>query len=276
MKKIGRKIVTALVLTALFATLTTFIGSGSTIQAFNLPAKVGRETREAFGALPGEPTDFSVSFTHCIESIGVTLVPTANVEPLVPPEFILVGTGQPVTPLVVRTFRGSISLNAQSPVVGEIVQIGAVIVPPDGTGDINNYTLFYYTNNLRLALRLLLAGVNAQLVPTIEYHLDNDNSFLVRVPLPGFPRFTLNGTVMPSPQPSGSFIANWWRQTSAGKVKMNTQVPVIAIGGANLILTTNPQSMLAGLMGGSSTGFPILQQFNSFASAQMNVSTIAP
>ena len=153
---------------------------------------------------------------------------------------------------------------------------GAVIVPPDGTGDINNYTLFYYTSDVRLALRLLLAGVKAQFVPTIDYSVGNDNSFFVRVPLPGSPRFTLNGVVMPSLQPSGSFTANWWQKTDSGKVKMNTNVPVIAIGGANLTLMTDSHSLLAELIGSRSTGFPILEQFNNFAAAQMNISTIAP
>ena len=49
--------------------------------------------------------DFAVEFSDCVESIGVTLVPTASARAYVPNQFILAGEGQPVTPLVVRTAR---------------------------------------------------------------------------------------------------------------------------------------------------------------------------
>ena len=52
--------------------------------------------------------------------------------------------GQPVKPLVVRTARCSgIAVDGQEAKPGEVVQIGAVTVPPDGTGDINNYTIWH-------------------------------------------------------------------------------------------------------------------------------------
>jgi hypothetical protein len=76
----------------------------------------------------------------------------------------------------------------------------------------------------------------------------------------------------PSPQPAGSFTANWWQATADGSVKMSTNVPVINIGGADLTLTTNQQGPLGQLIGGSSTGFPIIQQFNTFGAAHMEVS----
>lgn len=220
---------------------------------------------------------FAVEFTDCVESIGVTLVPTASARAYVPQSFILAGEGQPVTPLVVRTAhcRG-IATDGHGPRAGDIVQIGAVIVPPDFTGDINNYAIWYYTTDLRLALQLLQAGVRAQYVPTIDYDYDaQDNTLHVRVPLPGLPRFVLSGNVTPSPQPAGSFVANWWQTAHGSTTKMSTSVPVINVGGADLILTTSPHGPLGQLVGSSSTGFPIIQQFNTFASAEMQV-TVAP
>jgi hypothetical protein len=97
---------------------------------------------EAASVSPDGSANFPVEFTDCVESIGVTLVPTALARACVPAQFILVGEGQPVTPLVVRTAscRG-ISVSGHEPKAGEIVHIGLVIVPPDGTGDINNYTI---------------------------------------------------------------------------------------------------------------------------------------
>ena len=220
-----------------------------------------------------QPSGFAVDFSDCVESIGVTLVPTASARAHVPSQFILAGEGQPVTPLVVRTARcGGIATVGHSAGGGEIVQIGAVIVPPDFTGDINNYTIWYYTSDLSLALRLLLAGVRAQWVPTIDYdYHTQSNAFHVRVPLPGIPRLELFGTVTPSPQPAGSFTANWWQATWAGSVKMSTKVPQINIGGADLLMSTNQHGGLGQLIGGSSTGFPIIQQFNTFGAAHMQV-----
>ena len=232
----------------------------------------------AHAQAPLSLNNFGVEFGDCVESIGVTLVPTASARAYVPNQFVLAGEGQPVTPLVVRTARcGGIATAGLRPGAGEIIQIGAVIVPPDFTGDINNYTIWYYTSDLRLALRLLLAGVSAQYVPTIDYDYDtHDNSLGVRVPLPGIPRLALSGTVTPSPQPAGSFVANWWQATMHGTLKMSTNVPIINIGGADLLLTANQHGPLGQLIGGSSIGFPIIQQFNTFGAAHMQVSVVSP
>jgi len=61
-----------------------------------------------------------------------------------------------------------------------------------------------------------------------------------------------------------------------GSVKMSTRVPVINIGGADLLLTTNQHGPLGQLIGGSSIGFPIIQQFNTFGAAHMQISVVAP
>ena len=217
--------------------------------------------------------NFSVEFTDCVESIGVTLVPTASARVYVPHQFILAGEGQPVTPLVVRTSQcTNIAVAGHEPMAGEIVQIGAVIVPPDFTGDINNYTIWYSTSNAKLATQLRKVGVDAELVPVINYDYQSANNLLsVRIPAPFEPTLTLSGNVVPSSNSAGSFTANWWQQTKTGIVKMRTNVPVIKIGGADLTLNTEDDP-LTQLLGGPSTGFPIIQQFNTFAAANMQVS----
>lgn len=223
-----------------------------------------------------ESSGFDVEFTDCVESIGVTLMPTTSARAYVPQSFILAGEGQPFTPLVVRTAHcRRIETAGQGSRSGDIVQIGAVIVPPDFTGDINNYTIWYYTSDLRLAFQLRAAGVSAQYVPTIDYHYDTDDNMLdVRVPILALPRLVVSGTVAPSSQPAGSFVANWWQSADHGTTKMSTTVPVINIGSADLILTTNSNGQLGQLIGASSTGFPIIQQFNTFGSAQMQVAVV--
>ncbi len=222
--------------------------------------------------LAERPAGFAVEFSNCVESIGVGLVPTEQARALVPAEFQLVGEGGPMTPLVVRTARcNGIAVAGPRPKAGSIVQLGVVIVPPDFTGDINNYTLWYYTSDAKLAHHLARLGVRAQHVPTIDYDYGSDGSFFVNVPRPGRPLVSVDGTVVEPENSSGSFVANWWAIVDGCRVKMETNVPEIFIGDANLTLTTNPNGPLGQLIGGASTGFPVLQQFNTFADARMTV-----
>lgn len=55
-----------------------------------------------------------------------------------------------------------------------------------------------------------------------------------------------------------------------------TFVPEIFIGAADLVLTADEGSRLSELIGGETIGFPILQQFNTFPDALMDVSISAP
>ncbi|MFN0053774.1 MAG: hypothetical protein ACKV0T_16465 [Planctomycetales bacterium] len=227
------------------------------------------------------PSGFSVEFTDCVESIGVTLLQTSEVEALIPPGFHVVGEGQPVTPVVVRSAHCRISVDGQRARVGTILQIGAVIVPPDFTGDINNYTLWYYTSDSKLAHHLKKLGMPVQLVPTINFQQipsadDGPDSFQITVPRPGNPALSLAGEVVPSEASAGTFTANWWVETNRGTVKMQTHVPEILIGDADLVLTVEEDSSLSDLIGGPTLGFPILQQFNVFPTAQMDVKILAP
>jgi hypothetical protein len=228
------------------------------------------------------PATFGVEFSDCVESIGVGLAPTAAVVALTPPNFIPVGLGTDFSPIVVRTADcAGIAVDGKKPKPGSVVQIGAVIVPPQpGVGDINNYTFWYYATDAKLAHRLQDLGISAQHVASIRYDLDSvepgvPSDFNVAVARPGDPRFALSGSVIPSDTPSGSFRAIWWQRTSAGNVRMDTDVPVIAISSANLALATNPANALGELIGGGTLAFPIIQQFNMFSLGQMAVS-IAP
>jgi hypothetical protein len=232
-------------------------------------------------SLVAREDSFAVEFSNCVESIGVTLVQTEQARALIPNEFHLVGDGTPLTPLVVRTARCDIDLAGRKTSGGEIAQIGLVIVPPDFTGDINNYTLWYYTTDAELANHLVRLGVSAQHVQNIAYGYQSGPAqipvpFSVNIPRPGDPMFSLNGNVTRSETPSGSFLANWWQKGRRGIVKMNTNVPSIFIGNADLTLKTEADNELGELISGGSIGFQILQQFNTFDNAHMAVSVGAP
>ena len=82
--------------------LAVLVGISTGGNALNVQAKAA--SLSSNGALD-HSANFPVEFTDCVESIGVTLVPTASARAYVPNQFILAGDGQPVTPLVVRTAR---------------------------------------------------------------------------------------------------------------------------------------------------------------------------
>lgn len=222
--------------------------------------------------------DLVVEFRDCVESIGITLVSSERARQLVPAGFQLAGEGQPVTPLVVRSARcGGIAVAGHEASAGAIVQIGVIIVPPDFSGDVNLYTLFYYTSDPALARQLARSGTPAQFIPTMDYIYERGGdgqpgSLFVAVPRPGRPQLWLDGSVIESPNAAGSFVANWWAHTGDGIVKMSTSVPEIFVGAANLTLMTPANGPLGHLIEGGSTGFPVLQQFNTFAAADMVVS----
>lgn len=220
----------------------------------------------------GDPTPVAqFELKNCLETIGVRLAPTATVLSMVPHKYTPVGITDQLTPIVVRTAQCDITVAGQTIRQRSIVQIGAVIVPPDGTGDINNYTLFYYTNDPRLYLLLNATGVSAQFVPTMTYGLAADNTANIQVPFPGSPRLSVFGKIQPSQQPAGAFVANWWQDTFWGSVKMQTTVPVIKIGDAKLELKTSAGNQLYALTGDTIVPFPLLEQFNTFKAASLSV-----
>ena len=105
---------------------------------------------------------------------------------------------------------------------------------------------------MKLAHRLADNGVPAQHVGHLTYDFTTGapGELHVRVPRPGTPTLSIDGTVG-NPVPAGPFVANWWSGTVAGAIKMSTSVPAIAIGDANLVLTTNPGGPLGQLIGGA-------------------------
>ncbi len=164
-----------------------------------------------------EIAGFDLGLTNVVETIGLDLVPTDEAEALVPEEFVLAGEGGPVTPIVVRTSHADgISVNGGTPTPGSVVQIGLAVVPPDGTGDVNSYTLWYCTDHALLAYKLLQAGFLVQYVPSLDYDLafsGGVGDLHVSVPFPGYPRLVVDGTVAAPSGPPAPFVANWWVST---------------------------------------------------------------
>lgn len=249
-----------------FLVLASVLAAGCAVDA---------EDPEITAEAQQEIRGFNIQFSNVVETIGLELVPTEEARALVPNEFVLVGEEDPVTLLAVRTaYAEGISVNGGPSTPGSVVQIGASIVSPDGTGDVNSYTLWYYTDNVFLALKLLQAGFLAQYVPTIDYDYSlasGDSDIQVRVPFPGYPRLVIEGSISPSTDPPIPFVSNWWVSTWKGPVKQTTTISSLTLGGAHVALETRATSPLGALIGGTTAEFPVLDSFNQFPAAQGTV-----
>jgi hypothetical protein len=248
------------------------------ILSLGCAAPVGAPDAVAETAQADDLAPLDVDFAGCREVANVGLAPTANIRPRVPAEFTLVETaGADTTEFVVRTVHcDAISVAGAPAIPGDLVQIGAVVVAPQGDGDINNYTLFYDTNDLELALGLLAQGVPARFVPflheSLQVNPDGSGQYDFVVPAPFEPPLSFAGPVgAPSATPI-PFTANWWLSTDRGTIKMASSFPELFTAGNGVVLTVPDHTKLARILGTTRvSSWPVLELFDHFPSAQMHV-----
>src|SRR5437660_1483145 len=104
-----------------------------------------------------------------------------------------------------------------------VAQAGIAVIPPDGTGDINNYTLLYSTNDERLWQDLLEAGLPAVFDPALAYESTPDSSghgeIYAAVSPFVQPAWFLTGGADPPPAGGFPVVANWWFNGFRGVIK---------------------------------------------------------
>ena len=128
-------------------------------------------------ATSAETRSFTVHFSGCTEFVGWGPVSLAEARPLVPAGYVIAGAANGQAAIVVRATSCQGATVDQSPArPTELSQIGINLVAPDGTGDINNYTILYVTNNPALAERFQIAGLPAVLDPELTYEYTPDSS----------------------------------------------------------------------------------------------------
>lgn len=243
------------------------------------------DTEEPIGSTSEElfcrhPRTLSVHFEDCTEFAGLTPVPIGNVRDLVPSHYEIAGETDGVGIVVFRTAScDGVSIDGGRARPGIVAQVGVNVVPPTGTGDINNYTLYYATNSVHLFARLIIAGVHARFVPGLVYEYTPDGTgtggdLFIDVPRPRNAAYELSGPESePLPgDPGFPFVANWWRFAWQGDVVMETTIPNIRFGDASgVTVTTDAGSQIAQILGGTSANFPVLSVRGVFASADMEV-----
>lgn len=226
--------------------------------------------------VPRAPPSFTVVFENCTEFAGLGPLAAKQIEGLVPPDYTAAALGPGVAGIVARAARCErVSVDGGRAERGTISQIGINLVGPDGTGDINNYTLMYVTDSWRLAERLLRFGLPVRLDPKMVYEVNPAAAALelyVEVDaIGGAPHFLHGSVVDPAPGQQFPFLANWWHSGRAGQLKMSTQIPAFAAGQANVGLYTTLDSKLGRVLAANRTAFPLLSVRGVFSHAVMTV-----
>ncbi|MGC4094488.1 MAG: hypothetical protein QM756_42560 [Polyangiaceae bacterium] len=236
----------------------------------------GAESAENVGEAPQALKDgaFDVDFSGCTEVAGIGFVPAANARPLVPSSYTLAGDANNAV-IVVRSVEcKGVSVDGKPAKRAISTQIGISVVGQDTTADINNYTLWFVTDLTALQQKLSAAGVPAESSQRLKYTLSrcSDESKLDFVADPArAPHHELHGDVVTPTAPPGQFIASWWAGSGPSAVRVRTVFPNIRFGTAHMTLTTPAGSALARLIGGTSMTFALLDSYNSFASAHLEV-----
>jgi hypothetical protein len=140
--------------------------------------------------------------------------------------------------------------------------VGATIVGPGGA-DIDNYLLWYVTDHGQLHGRLQAAGLDSVQGP-VDYAVSGTLSIEVD-------DYSISGTAVEPTSSPTPFVARWWGDGKHGTVQMLTDLPDIRFSSASTLLTAETGSDLAALIGGTTLTFPILDSYNAFDTAFMQV-----
>jgi len=220
---------------------------------------------------------FTATLKNCTELIGFGPVSFATARALVPASYTLVPFGPNTAGLVVRaSLCDSVGVghSAEKPAI--VAQAGIAVVSPDGTGDINNYTLLYSTNHEHLSEALTEAGLSAIFDRALTYEFTPNSSgqgeIYVAVSPAVQPAWFLTGTADPPPSGDAPVVANWWFRASHATVKMATSIPSISYGAASFSLHTSKNSVLGALIGGNTdASFVFFNARGAFATGVLTV-----
>jgi hypothetical protein len=214
--------------------------------------------------------DFDVDFSSCAEFAGIGFVPFENARPLVPAHYELAMAGDDAI-MVVRVARCASSIiDGKSKGVTTTSQIGISLAGQDTSAQINNYTLFYATDQPVLHARLKAAGLDADNTPNGLSFLVSGGTLAISSSSPHTPSFTIGGAVT-SAFPPQSFIASWWADGNHGVFRARTVFPDISFSLGARTLTTPAGSELAELIGGTTYTFAALDSYNTFPSSHLEV-----
>lgn len=228
-------------------------------------------------AAAADPRPFRVGLSDCTEFAGLAPVPESNVAWAVPSTFVLAAPAPRTATVVARISRcQGISVDGSPPVAGTVPHVGVSVVSPDGSGDINNYTVLYVTDHAKLAERLRGFGLPVRIDPGLTYETTPRTTglelFGAAYPGPGEIYAFEGAETDPPAGVTQPFLANWWYQGPGGRMLMATDIPAIGFGTSDVALYTSLESTVGKLTGANRTVFPLLSVRGRFSGAVMTVS----
>jgi len=251
------------------------------MRKFNLLVLLIVATFGASFAAAESDRGFTVDFTNCSEFAGEGPVSLAKAKPLVPSGFGIAAANGMANIVVRATSCAKAKVNGDLGQPTVLSQIGINIVSPDGTGDINNYTLIYLSNNLALVVAFCEAGLPAQYDPQLAYEysgaINGNGNLYVAAGAPDVAPYTIYGPETAPPANSASvFLANWWYapRSHSGVVQMRQQTlfPQISFGTSGVTLYTSLHSLLGQLIGGNTfSDYSVLALRGVYPAAHMEV-----
>jgi hypothetical protein len=211
---------------------------------------------------------FDVDFSTCTEMASLTPVPIANIRPLVPAQYAIANEANGTGFVVVRIAScAGVKINGNDIGAGTVAQVGVNLVAPDGSGDLDNYALYYDTTSAVFTARLRAFGFESRWLPGIQY-TDLGTSLAIRVPGRGY---SVAGPVDPPTAPGIPFEADWWSAARSSESKTATTLGSIQFSTAHMTISTQPASELRHIIGAPTATFPIFDSYNHFATAHMTV-----
>jgi hypothetical protein len=226
------------------------------------------------GDAQADNKDFDVEFAECGEYVGIGYVPFERARGLVPAEYTLARDGDNAV-IVVRVANcDSVAVNGGNSRSARTAQIGISLAAAEPAADIDNYLLWYVTDLGPLHAKLGAAGIkngNDQQLAFVFEAAGGTGPLSIDVDAPQFPAYPLEGEATPPTGDPVRFTANWWSEGRHGTVLMRSVFPQIRFSGASVTLTTSPDSELAALIGAESLQFAILDSYNEFETALMEV-----
>jgi hypothetical protein len=219
--------------------------------------------------------EFDVDFEECTEFAGITLVPRANALPFVPAGYTLAGDANNAL-VVVRVARCQSSvINGRGTAEITVAHVGVTLNGPDSSADINNYTVYFASDEQKLLTPLKKLGLDGEKIKDIGFTFSANGALSIDVDAKHEPDYQLLGTAVAPTSAPTTFTASWWHDGARGeRVQMRTVFPAIRFGSASMTLTTPVGSELASLLGGTSVTFPVLDSYNAFPDAHMTVDTL--
>lgn len=220
--------------------------------------------------------NFNTVFSGCREFVAFGPVSAAKAQAALPPGFTPVLFGADAALALRAASCDGVSVAGSPFRPGIVAHYGINIVSPDGTGDVNNYTLYYATNSEALADQLRKTGLPVIHNPSLAVEDPTVRPGNVYIGIYGGdtqPWFMTGPVTDPIP-PAFPFIANWWYQSKTGRLKMSTDIPSIAFGPAQLTVNTSKTSPLGNLIGGNTkSDFPFYNVRGQFSSGVMTSTT---